>query len=156
MTRHPAGGAVPSRPVAGVVLLAALLAVGGCGTDATTVYRESAVAALEAVLSEARTAELAGRLWVDGQSTHPLAVVVVGESEAGVGSEGSWFEEQQPPEPGGDATRERTLRALDGATSAVQGVRIALDRSDRRATRAALDELRSACADVQSLAEELG
>lgn len=140
----------------GTVLVAALLALGGCGTDATTVYRDSAVAALEASLSEARTAELAGRLWVAGRSTHPLAVVVVGESETGVGSEASWFGEQQPPGRAADVVRTHTLDALDGASSAVQSVRIALDRSDRAATRAALAELRSACSDLESLAEELG
>ena len=148
--------AVPSRPVAGVVLLA-----GAAGRGWLRHRRDHRLPRvrrwrLEAVLSEARTAELAGRLSVDGRSTHPLAVVVVGESEAGVGSEGSpGSSEQQPPEPGGNATRERTIRALDGATSAVQSVRIALDRSDRRATRAALADLRAACADLESLAEAL-
>jgi hypothetical protein len=37
----------------------------------------------------------------------------------------------------------------------VQSVRIALDRSDPLATRAALDELRSACSDLEALAEDL-
>ena len=37
----------------------------------------------------------------------------------------------------------------------MQSVRIALDRSDTRATRAALDELRSASSDLAALAEEL-
>ena len=114
------------------------------------------MASLEATLSEARTAELAGRLWVAGRSTHPLAVVVVRDSNAGVGAEVSWFEQQQPPGRVGDRTRQRTIDALDAAASAVQIVRIELDRSDRPAVRASLADLSAACSGLESLAEELG
>jgi hypothetical protein len=141
---------------AGAALGAAvLLGAAACGADPSVVYRDSAVKALEGSLSEARTAELAGRLWVTGRSTHPLAVVVVRDSDAGVGADTAWFEEQQPPRPLDDVVRGRTTDALDAAASAVQSVRIALDRSDTRATRAALDELRSASSDLEALAEEL-
>ncbi|MFL6169155.1 MAG: hypothetical protein ACJ711_05745 [Ornithinibacter sp.] len=152
--RHPAAGAIASRRI--TLTLAAVLVVAGCGADPVVVYRDSAVSALEATLSEARTAELAARLWVAGRSTHPLAVVVVRDSDTGVGSEVSWFEQQQPPGRGGDRTRERTVDALDAAASAVQSVRIALNRSDREGTRTALAELRSSCSGLESLAEELG
>jgi hypothetical protein len=131
------------------------VAAVGCGTDPGAVYRDSAVKALEGSLSEARTAELAGRLWVTGRSTHGFAVVVVGDSDTGVGADAAWFEEQQPPRRADDALRRRTTDALDAAASAVQSVRIALDRSDTRATRAALDELRSACSDLEALAGDL-
>jgi hypothetical protein len=138
-----------------LVAAAVLVSAGGCGTDGGAVYRDSAVKALEGSLSEARTAELAGRLWVTGRSTHSLAVVVVGGSDTGVGADAAWFEEQQPPRRVDDAVRRRTTDALDAAASAVQSVRIALDRSDPLATRAALDELRSACSDLEALAEDL-
>jgi len=155
MSRRHDGGVAARRSAGLAVAVAALLLAGGCGADPVVVYRGSAVAALEATLSEARTAELAGRLWVADRSTHPLAVVVVRDSDSGVGAEVSWFEEQQPPGRASDRTRQRTADALDAAASAVQAVRIELDRSDRPATRAALDDLRSACAGLESLAEEL-
>ena len=148
--------AAPSRRRAGVALtLLVVLAVAGCGDDPGAVYRDSAVSALEGSLSEARTAELAGRLWVRDRSTHAFAVVVVGESDTGVGADAAWFEEQQPPRRADDAVRQRTTEALDGAASAVQSVRIALERSDTVATHAALDGLRAACADLEALAGEL-
>ena len=145
-----------SRPTAGAVLLAAVLAVGGCSTDPSTVHRESAVASLEATLGEARAAEVAVRLWVRGRSTQPLAAAVVGESDIGVGSEVSWFEQRRPASHAGQVTHQRTVRALGGAACAVRAVRSALDRSDRKGTRAALVELRTACAVVQRLAVALG
>ena len=141
---------------AGLLLAAsALVVVAGCAADPSAVYRESAVSALEGTLSEARSAELAGRLWVTGRSTHAFAVVVVGASDTGSGADAAWFEGQQPPRRSDDAVRRRTTHALDTASSAVQSVRIALDRDDTGATRAALDELRAACDDLESLAEEL-
>ena len=99
--------------------------------------------------------ELAGRLWVEHRSTHALTVVVVGESDTGVGAEADWFEQLQPPGLVGDRVRERTVEALDATASAVQDVRISLERSDRPGVRAALDELHSACDDLESLAEDL-
>ena len=148
--------AAAARSMRIALAVAALLVVAGCGADPVVVYRDSAVSALEATLSEARTAELAARLWVAGRSTHQLAVVVVRDSDTGVGSEVSWFEQQQPPGRAGDLTRERTVSVLDATASAVQSVRIELDRSDRQATRAALDDLRSSCSALEFLAEELG
>jgi len=138
-----------------VLVAVALLAVAGCGTDAGPVYRQSAVNVLEATLSEGRTAELAGRLWVERRSTHALSVVIVGESDTGVGAEAQWFEQLQPPGAVGDDVRERTVDALDATASAVQAVRISLERSDRHAARAALDDLHSACDDLESLAKDL-
>ena len=138
-----------------VLVAVALLAVAGCGTDAGPVYRQSAVNVLEATLSEGRTAELAGRLWVERRSTHALSVVIVGESDTGVGAEAQWFEQLQPPGAVGDDVRERTVDALDATASAVQAVRISLERSDRPGARAALDALHAACDDLESLAEDL-
>ena len=138
-----------------VLIAVALLAVAGCGTDPGPVYRQSAVNVLEATLSEGRTAELAGRLWVDRRSTHARSVVIVGESDTGVGGEAQWFEQLQPPGAVGDDVRERTVDALDATASAVQAVRISLERSDRPGARAALDALHAACDDLESLAEDL-
>ena len=145
----------PRRSGAGVTLVAVLLLVAGCGRDAGEVYRDSAVTVLQATLSEGRSAELAGRLWVAGRSTQAYAVVLVSDSDTGVGTDTAWFEDQQPPAAVDDAVRERTVDALDAASSAVQAVRISLERSDRSGTRSALAELRSANADLESLAEEL-
>jgi len=150
------GRGVTARRRAGAALITtAMLLLAGCGADPGAVYRDSAVKALEGSLSEARTAEFAGRLWVTGRSTHSFAVVVVGESDTGVGADAAWFEQQQPPRRVDDAVRQQTTDALDGAASAVQSVRIALDRSDVPATRAALDELRSACSELETLAEAM-
>ena len=95
------------------------------------------------------------RLWVERRSTHALSVVIVGESDTGVGAEAQWFEQLQPPGAVGDDVRERTVDALDATASAVQAVRISLERSDRPAARAALDDLHSACDDLESLAKDL-
>ncbi|HSF99357.1 MAG TPA: hypothetical protein VLA55_11735 [Ornithinibacter sp.] len=138
-----------------VALAAVLLLATGCGSDSGAVYRDSAVRALEGTLSEARTAELAGRLWVAGRSTHSFALVVVGDSDTAMGADAAWFEEQQPPRPGDDLVRRQTTDALDAASSSVQAVRIAVDRRDVRATRTALEELGSACSDLATLAERL-
>jgi hypothetical protein len=147
--------AAARRRAAAAFTAAAVLVVTGCAADPVAVYRDSAVKALEGSLSEARTAELAARLWADGRSPHAFAVVVVDDSETGVGADASWFEEQQPPRRADDAVRARTTDALDAAASAVQSVRIALDRSDTRATRAALDDLRTACEALETLAGDL-
>ena len=144
-----------ARRGAVVVFGAALLLPAGCGADPSTVYRDSAVKALQGGLSECRTAELAGRLWLKGNSTHAFALVVVGASDAGVGADAAWFGGQQPPRRADDAIRRQTTDALDGAASSVQSVRIALDRSAAGSTRAALDELSSACSDLEALAEDL-
>ena len=154
MSTPPHGGARSPRPLL-ALLAAALLLVAGCGTDAGPVYRQSAVSVLEATLGEGRTAELAGRLWVERRSTHALSVVIVGESDTGVGAEAQWFEQLQPPGAVGDDVRERTVDALDATASAVQAVRISLERSDRPGARAALDALHAACDDLESLAEDL-
>ena len=154
MTKPPERPA-KSRRVQPVLIAVALLTVAGCGTDAGPVYRQSAVNVLEATLSEGRTAELAGRLWVERRSTHALSVVIVGESDTGVGAEAQWFEQLQPPGAVGDDVRERTVDALDATASAVQAVRISLERSDRPGARTALDELGSACDHLESLAEDL-
>lgn len=155
MTNAPrtAPRARPGVVVALTVTVA--LATTGCGADAGAVYRDAAVKALEGTLSESRSAELAGRLWVGGRSTHSFAVVVVRDSDAGVGTDVAWFEGQQPPRRVDDAVRRQTTDALDHAASAVQSVRIAVERNDVRATRAALDELRSACDVLESLTADL-
>lgn len=155
MTGSARGPSPAGRRAGAAVAAAAVLATVGCGGNPTAVYRDSAVRALEGSLSEARTAEMAGRLWVAGRSTHAFAVVVVGDGDTGVGADVAWFEQQQPPRRVDDLVRQRTTDALDRAASAVQSVRIALDRSDTRATRAALDDLRAACSDLQALAEDL-
>lgn len=138
-----------------LALVVALGATAGCGDDPSAVYRDAAVKALEGSLSEARSAELAGRLWVSGRSTHAFATVVVDEGEKSVGADADWFEAQDPPGRTDDPLRTRTLDTIDEASSAVQAVRISLGRSDTRATREALDRLRTACRQVESLAEEL-
>ena len=155
MTTRVRGPARARRRAGAALTAAAALVAAGCGADPGAVYRDSAVSALEGSLSEARTAELAGRLWVAGRSTHDFAVVVVGDSDTGVGADAAWFAGQQPPRRVDDAVRRRTTDALDTATAAVASVRIALDRSDTRATRAALDALRAACAGLETLAEDL-
>jgi len=139
----------------GLSLLAVSVLASGCAGNPRSVYRDSAADVLAATLSEGRTAELAGRLWVDGRSTHPFAVVVVGASDTGIGAEVDWFEQLDPPGVAGSSVRARTVDALDATASAVQQVRIALGRSDRPATRAALADLRAACADVEALAGAL-
>lgn len=133
-----------------------LLGVAGCSSSDDTTYREAAAAALEAALSEARTAELVGGLWLEGRSTHAATAVVVVGSEDGVGAEAQWFAGQQPPDAGADDLRDRTTAALDDASAAVAEVRIAVQRSDRDATRTALTGLHAASAAVEALAEELG
>jgi hypothetical protein len=146
------------RRLAGILggLLLVLLAPAGCGAGGErAAYREAAVTALEGALGESRTAELAGRQWVAGRSTHPFASVVVGEGEGGVGAEAGWFEGQQPPTPADDPLRAATVDALDRAEDAVQAVRVSLDRSDVAGTRTALGELRAACTVLEDLAEQL-
>jgi hypothetical protein len=145
------------RRLAGILGgLLVLLALVGCGAgDERAAYRDAAVTALEGALGESRTAELAGRQWVAGRSTHPFASVVVGEGEGGVGAEAGWFEGQQPPTRADDRVRAATVDALDRAEDAVQAVRVSLDRSDVAGTRTALGELRAACAALEDLAEQL-
>ena len=156
MSHHRPGTAPARRRVGAVLaLLVGLGTAAGCGSDPSAVYRDAAVSAMEGTLSEARTAELAGRLWVSGRSTHAFATVAVRESEAGVAADAAWFDEQDPPRRADDALRARTVRAIDEASSSVEAVRISLGRSDSRATKASLDRLRSACAQLESLAEEL-
>jgi len=138
-------------------LLASMLAtaLGGCGADASAVYDDSAAKVLQGALSDARTAEMGARLWVDGQGTHGFAAVVVADSDAGVDGEAAWFEAQQPPTRRSDGVRAETVAALDAASSAVQDLRIALGRGDRDATRAALADLHAACAGLESLSQDL-
>ena len=117
-------------------------------------YRDAAVTALEGALGEARTAELAGRQWVAGASTHSFARSSWARATAGwarrpAGSRASNPHARGRPRAGG------TVEALDRAADAVQAVRVSLDRSDVAGTRAALDELRAACTALEGLAEDL-
>jgi len=149
-------GPVGSWRTGGLAALASvMLLVAGCGDDPGSVYRDSAVRALEGSLSEARTAELAASLWVAGRSAHSFAVVVVDDSDTGLGADAAWFEEQQPPRRVDDLVRRQTTDALDAAASSVQWLRISVARQDLRGTRAALEDVRSACSDLEALAEEL-
>jgi len=132
------------------------LALSGCAGDASAVYDDAATKVLQGALSDSRTAELAARLWLQGRSTHALAVVTADESDAGVGREAAWFEAQQPPTHRSDEVRERTVAALDAASSAVQDLRIAVSRSDGTGTRAALADVDAACSELETLAQELG
>jgi len=143
------------RRLAGILGGLLLLGSAGCGGGDRAAYRDAAVAALEGALGESRTAELAGRQWVAGRSTHPFASVVVGEGESGVGAEAGWFEGQQPPTRADDPLRAVTVEALSRAEDAVQAVRVSLDRSDVAGTRTALGELRAACTALDDLAEDL-
>jgi hypothetical protein len=143
------------RRVGWASMVTLLLLAAGCGGDPGAVYRDSAVRALEGSLSEARTAEVAGSLWVAGRSTHSFVVVVVGDSDKALGADAAWFEEQQPPRRGDDLIRQQTTDALDAAAASVQSLRIAVDRRDVRGARSALDDLRSACSELATLAERL-
>ncbi|MGG5260325.1 hypothetical protein [Phycicoccus avicenniae] len=148
-------GRLPS--LSGIPLMVLLcLGLTSCSSMDLTTYREAVEASLESTLSEARTAELAGGLWMDGRATHAVTSVVVSDSEEGVGAESQWFAGQQPPDARSEDLRKRTNDALDEASSAVEELRIAVERSDRDATRTALAGLRSATAMVEALAEELG
>jgi hypothetical protein len=151
------GEVIRRRRLAGILGgLLLLLASAGCGAGGErAAYRDAAVTALEGALGESRTAELAGRQWVAGRSTHPFASVVVGEGESGVGAEAGWFEGQQPPTRADDPLRSVTVEALARAEDAVQAVRVSLDRSDVAGTRTALRELRAACTALEDLTEEL-
>jgi hypothetical protein len=139
-----------------VLLVAAVgFTASGCAADPSAVYRDAAVKTLQATLSEARTAELAGRLWVSGGSSHAATVVLVTESDSGVGEDSAWFEDQQPPGRADDPVRARTVDAVDAAASAVQSLRITVQRSDTRGVRAALADLRAASRRLEALAEQL-
>ena len=87
VTRVDKRDTLAGRARRGVVVVfgAALLLPAGCGADPSAVYRDSAVKALQGGLSECRTAELAGRLWLKGNSTHAFALVVVGDERRGGG-----------------------------------------------------------------------
>ena len=144
------------RRLAGILGGLLLLGSAGCGAGGDRpAYRDAAVTALEGALGESRTAEVAGRQWVAGRSTHPFASVVVGDGESGVGAEAGWFEGQQPPTRAEDPLRTVTVEALSRAEDAVQAVRVSLDRSDVAGTRTALGELSAACTALEDLAEEL-
>ena len=147
----------PHRPrgIAAVGAVALALLATGCGEPASAVYRDAAVKTLEGSVSEARTAELAARLWLEGSSTHAFASVSVDGGEQGVGSDTSWFDDQQPPTRRDDRTRSDTLDALDAVADGVTAVRVGLARDDRAAVRTAVTDLSSACQDAEDLAERL-
>lgn len=156
MSRPHPSPASSRRWRAVTLLLVVGAAAAGCGSAGSerTAYRESAVSVLDAALGEARTAELAGRLWLAGSSTWAVTHVVVGESDTAMGGDVDWFAGQQPPTRADDGLRRTALDALDAATAAVDDVRIPVDRSDEAATAAALDDLRAASAELERLSEQ--
>ena len=156
MSRPRPSRTSPRRWSATTLLLVVAATAAGCGSTGgeRTAYRESAVSVLDAALGEARTAELAGRLWLAGSSTWAVTHVVVGESDTAMGGDVDWFAAQQPPTRADDGLRRTALDALDAATGAVEDVRIPVDRSDEAATAAALDDLRAASAELERLSEE--
>jgi hypothetical protein len=138
-----------------VALLVLVVAAAACGSTAgeRTAYRQSAVGVLDAALGEARTAELAGRLWLEGSSTWAVTHVAVGESDTSIGSDVDWFAGQQPPTRADDELRGAALDALDAAAAGVEDVRIRVERFDETATAQALTELRAATAGLERLSE---
>ena len=144
-----------ARSFAAAASLGGLVVITACASpDAdASAYRQSSVAALQATLSETRTAELAARLWLDGSSTLAVARVLVHGNDKGVASEQSWFAALQPPGRAGDHVRSHTLDAIDTAGSAVSETRIALSRADRGATVTAVHHLAQAGAELEALTE---
>jgi hypothetical protein len=139
-----------STALAWVLLSAAL---GGCGTTVAS-YRESASTAVQTQLGGARTAELAGRSWLDGNLPDTTATVVVGDADRTVGGAESDFAAADPP-AGAGGLRASVTQALGDTADAVAALRVAVDLGDRAAVLAATRRLTATADQLEALGVRL-
>ena len=143
------------RGAATGVLTGALLAttLGGCATTVAS-YRESASTAVQTQLGGARTAELAGQSWLDGNLPDPAATIIVGDADRTVGGAESDFAAADPP-AGAGGLRASVTQALGDTSDAVAALRVAVDLGDRGAVVAATRRLTATADRLEALGVRL-
>lgn len=125
------------RMCVAICLLATLV---GCGDPDQKLQSEAARAARDAA-SEVRTARLAAQTLLDSKMWSPPAIVMVTDAEEAVGKVATGFSARQPETDRSRKTYDLYSDALTAAEDGVTELRIALNRNDRAAVAAELEQL---------------
>jgi hypothetical protein len=122
------------------VALCVIAALTACGNPNQQMQSEAARAA-RAAASEVRTARLAAQALLDSKAWSQPAVVVVTDAEEAVGKVATDFSARQPETDESRKTYDLYSDALTAAEDGVTELRIALNRKDRAAVVAQLEQL---------------
>jgi hypothetical protein len=142
-----------TRPLV-VVLLPALLLVGGCGSSSDAAYREEAATSVQQAVSQTSTAQLAMEQWVHGDLSRAAAMVVVVASGTSLDPVSQKFSEADPPRSG-DQVRRKVTEQLGQAVDLVTQARIALSRADRPAATQSIKDLDALVGQLQATGKRL-
>jgi hypothetical protein len=136
------------------ILLALYTALIGCVTPASGLdtYVEKFKLTQTDAVSELRTAEIAASSWLDGSLTGPYAEVVVVDAESALDAATSTFlSVLAPDDPAANRLRVEAAERLDIASSALDDLRIAVQRADRVAASRSVREVSRAAEDLESV-----
>lgn len=137
-------------------VLAALLC--GCVGPARNSdnYHGDASAAVKSGLSEALTARLVIRQFLNGHATGEYADVLLTDSETALGPIQASFGSRQPDSPRDDDVRDVVLQTLGDEEDALAHARIAMRRSDVQGLHQADTDLADAIASLTKAQVSLG
>jgi hypothetical protein len=146
---------VPVR-AAGVALAAALLC--GCVGPARNSdnYHGDASAAVESALSEAQTARLVIRQFLNHHATGEYADVLLTDSESALGPIQDSFGSRQPDSRKDDDLRDTITQMLSDEGDALAHARIAMRRSDVSGLQDADSDLADVISDLSRAQTDLG
>jgi hypothetical protein len=122
---------VPGRRVTALLVAITSLVAACVGPSRSTAdYREKAANSAEAMRSVVQTSRLVTEAALDGKAPSRYTALVLSESENDADSISDSFSTVQPPSRESDRLRERTTTLLDGTTSLLADLRIAVRRGD--------------------------
>jgi hypothetical protein len=145
------------RRLACVVALGSCLLLAACAGPVADggAYRHAALQTAMAVVSDLGSGQLAARLGLRGSSFPAFTDGNVTDAENDADSADSTFGSRQPPDARSDALRQKMLRALSDATSALTDLRVAVRMEDRARVRKALGEVGESLRALDDLRREL-
>jgi hypothetical protein len=140
------------------VAAAAALALTGCVGPARNSdnYHGDASAAVRSGLSEAQTARLVIRQFLNHHATGEYADVLLTGSETAIGPIQDSFGSRQPDSPRNDDLRDTVLQMLGDEEDALAHARIAVRRSDVGGLHDADADLAGVIADLTQAQADLG
>jgi hypothetical protein len=141
--------------MAGVVCAVSLTGCVGPARNSDN-YHGDASAAVSSGLSEALTARLMIRQFLNHHSTGEYADVVLTDSESAMGPIQDSFGSRQPDSPRNDDLRDTVLQMLNDEADALAHARIAVRRSDVAGLHDADAELADVLSDLTKAQADLG
>jgi hypothetical protein len=140
-----------------MALLLILLVCASCAAPTTSAgsYRDKAEVSAQAMIGVIGVAQLAITLDLEGRSLATVTDLTVSDAEADANSVVTAFDSRQPPDPQSAQLMKTIDQPLQGASSSLSTLRIAVREGDQAAMRKTVQELRKYLVQLKRMQRKL-